>query len=212
MIRTKRKFYALTLNVLATLALGEIAGFAITQTAQAAPQVPLTATPEAAKADVDYWCSRSGFEQDCEAAKKHLKVVTDAVNERKNQAKVKESNPQSQDAAKNQSLQNDSAKHSSSVANNDENRNALKQLRAEYLELYQKNQDLKKARSALESKNSALNRKNRELKNQASQSCSVASQASNTVKSAIRPDSVPVSSELSGLGDSGASAAGEAAK
>jgi hypothetical protein len=80
------------------------------------------------------------------------------------------------------------------------------------LELYQKNQDLNKAKRALESKNSALNRKNKELKNQASQSCAVASQASNTVKDAIRPGIVPVSSELSGRGDSGTSAVGNVAE
>lgn len=212
MIRTKRKFYVLALNALAAFTLGGIAGTTLMQTANAAPAIPLTATPEAARADVNYWCSRSGFEQDCEAAKKHLKVVTDAVNERKNQAIPKESNSQNQDAAKNQSLQNDLTKHNSSAANNDENRKALKQLRAEYLELYQKNQDIKKAKGALESKKSALNRKNRELKSQASQSCAVASQPVNLVKPVAEPAYAPSAGEISDPRDRESSIVNETAK
>lgn len=201
MMRTKHKFYVLALNVLATLTLGGVVGIVFTQTASAAPAIPLTATPEAAQASVEHWCGRDPSSFDCEQAKKHQRVVLQALGERKSQGKS-----QGETQEKNLARQN------SATATNDENRKTLKQLRAEYLDLFQKNQEMKKAKSALENKKSALNRKNRELKNQASQSCAVASQPSNSIKSSAAPEYVPFSGELSGPEDQGTSSLSGTAK
>lgn len=197
MMRTKHKFYVLALNALATFTLGGVVGIVFAQTANAAPAIPRTATPEAAQASVEHWCGRDPSSFDCEQAKKHQRVVLQALGERMSQGKTQEKNI---------------AQQNSNTATTDENRNTLKQLRAEYLDLFQKNQEMKKAKSALENKKSALNRKNRELKSQASQSCAVASQPSNSIKSSAAPEYVPFSGELSGPEDQGTSSLSGTAK
>lgn len=155
MIGTKRRFYALALSALTTFTLGGIAGLTLAHTAQAASQ------------------------DDDAKLKQFIRTSCAKLSDRASTS-LKNKCAEAQE----QSFHNDVAKWDLNATNDAATRVLLRTLKEEHLKQQQKQQDLKKAKSALESTNNVLEKKNRALRKQASQACSSGSGTGNVVQSA----------------------------